>query len=314
MDIKRNHVRLMGTGHYTPEKILTNLDLEKIVDTTDEWITTRTGIKERRIADSNEDTSDLAAKAAEDAIVSSHYDREKIDLIIVATFTPDKKSPNVANYVQAKLGLNHKSITAFDINAACTGFIYALNVASQMLSSGNYASALVIGSEKISKVTDYTDRNTCVLFGDGSGAAILESTSKGKPWLFYTASRGDLDNILYVDQFVHMEGQKVYQFASKAIDQSIRLLLDEDPQTLAELSIIIPHQANLRIIQSAAKSLNLPMECFFVNVNKYGNTSAASIAIALDEYLKQSTTPQNQNIILVGFGAGLTWGACRITT
>jgi len=313
MDIKRNQIRLMGTGHYTPEKILTNADLEKIVDTTDEWITSRTGIKARRIANAEEDTSDLATKAAMDCISSSGYDQDKIDLIIVATFTPDKKSPSVANYVQAKLGLNYHNITAFDINAACSGFIFALNIASQMLSSGNYQSALVIGSEKISKVTDYTDRNTCVLFGDGSGAVILESSQNTKPWLFYTASKGDLENILYVDDYVHMEGQKVYQFASKAIDQSIRLLLDDDQTKPEDLSIIIPHQANLRIIQSAAKALNLPMDHFFVNVEKYGNTSAASIAIALDEYLKQQTVIEERTIIMVGFGAGLTWGACRIT-
>jgi 3-oxoacyl-[acyl-carrier-protein] synthase-3 len=313
MDVKQNQIKLVASGHYTPERILTNHDLESIVDTNDEWITSRTGIKERRIASDDEDTSDLATKAALNAIESSNYDTSKIDLIIVATFTPDYKSPSVANFVQAKLGLNNQSITAFDMNAACTGFIYALNVASQMLSSNNYKSALVIGAEKISKVTDYTDRNTCVLFGDGSGAVIIESTSNQKPWLFYAASKGDLDKILYVDNYVHMDGQKVYQFASKAIDSSIRLLLDFDYSKPSDLTVIIPHQANLRIIQSAAKSLDLPMDHFFVNVHQYGNTSAASIAIALDEYLKTNHDILPRTMILVGFGAGLTWGACRIT-
>lgn len=312
MDVKKNQIRLVATGHYTPEKILTNADLEKIVDTTDDWITSRTGIKERRIAE-NEDNSDMAAKAALDAIQKSNYDKSKIDLIIVATFTPDLKSPNVANFVQAKIGLNDYSITAFDINAACTGFIYAINVASQMLSTGNYQSALVIGSEKISKVTDFTDRNTCVLFGDGAGAVILEPAKDVKPWLFYTASKGDLDLILYVDAYVHMDGQKVYQFASKAIDSSIRILLDYDSMKPEDLACIIPHQANIRIIQSAAKSLGLPMDHFYVNVQKYGNTSAASIGIALDEYLTEFPSEEERTLILVGFGAGLTWGACRIT-
>lgn len=312
MDVKQNQIRLVSTGHYAPPKILTNADLEKIVDTSDEWITTRTGIKERRIAE-NEANSDLATKAALAAIEKANYDIKKIDLIIVATFTPDYKSPNVANFVQAKLGLNNRPITAFDINAACTGFIYALNVAAQMLSSGNYQSALVIGSEKISKVTDYTDRNTCVLFGDGAGAVILEPTKNAKPWLFFTASRGDQDLILYVDEYVHMDGQKVYQFASKAIDSSIRLLLDFDGMKPQDLAAIIPHQANIRIIQSASKSLGLPIDHFFVDLHKYGNTSAASIAIALDEYLDLYKSEEERTLILVGFGAGLTWGAARIT-
>jgi len=312
MDVKQNQIRLVSTGHYAPPKIVTNADLEKIVDTTDEWITTRTGIKERRIAE-NEDNSDMATKAALSAINKANYDRNKIDLIIVATFTPDFKSPNVANFVQAKLGLNDLPITAFDVNAACTGFIYALNIASQMLSTGNYQSALVIGSELISKVTDYTDRNTCVLFGDGAGAVILEPTKNAKPWLFFTASKGDLDTILYVDDYVHMDGQKVYQFASRAIDSSIRLLLDFDSSKPEDLAAIIPHQANIRIIQSAAKSLGLPMDHFFVNLHKYGNTSAASIAIALDEYLDENKSEEERTLILVGFGAGLTWGAARIT-
>ncbi len=313
MDIKANEIRLIGTGHYAPPRILTNADLEKIVDTSDDWISTRTGIKERRIADDEIDTSDLAYLAAKDAIESSNINPSMIDLIIVATFTADLKSPSVANFVQAKLGLNELPITAFDINAACTGFIYALNVASQMLQSGNYECALVIGSEKISKVTDYTDRNTCVLFGDGAGAVILERGNETLPWYFFTASKGDLDKILYVDDYVHMDGQKVYQFATKAIDSAIRLLLDYDGKTPQDIDMIIPHQANLRIIQSAAKSLNLGLDHFFINLHKYGNTSAASIAIALDEYLKTASSDKLRTLIMVGFGAGLTWGACRIT-
>ncbi|MGD9910160.1 MAG: beta-ketoacyl-ACP synthase III [Candidatus Izemoplasmatales bacterium] len=311
--MKSNQIKLIGSGHFTPERILSNADLEKIVETTDEWITTRTGIKERRIASDGVDTSDLATEAARRAIESAGIDPATIDLIIVATFTPDYKSPSVANIVQAKLGLNANPITAFDVNAACTGFIYALNVAAQMLKSENFHRALVIGSEKISKVTDFTDRNTCVLFGDGAGAVILERGDSTTPWNFFAASKGDLDNILYVDNYVHMEGQKVYQFATRAIDSAIRLLLDYDQTSVDEIDMIIPHQANLRIIQSAAKSLELGLDRFYVNLHKYGNTSAASIAIALDEYLRSTPSDKLRTLILVGFGAGLTWGACKIT-
>ncbi|MBU1145703.1 MAG: ketoacyl-ACP synthase III [Firmicutes bacterium] len=306
------NIKVISTGHYVPEKILSNHDLEQIVSTTNEWIVSRTGIKNRRIAE-GENTSDLAVKAAKDAILSSNYDTSKIDLIIVATFTPDYKSPSVASLVQAKLGLNNQEITAFDLNAACTGFIYALNVASRMLESKAFKSALVIGAEVISKVTDYTDRNTCVLFGDGAGAVLLELTNEYKPAMFYTASKGDLDKILYVDEFVHMDGQKVYQFASKAIEKSILKLLEFDKSSFDKIDTIIPHQANLRIIQSASKSLKIPMENFFLNIELYGNTSAASCAIALDEYVKSSVDTENQAVLLVAFGAGLTWGGARLT-
>jgi 3-oxoacyl-[acyl-carrier-protein] synthase III len=307
-----NQVKVVSTGHYVPEQILTNFDLEKIVQTTDEWIRTRTGIKNRRIA-KGENTSDLASKAALDAIQKSKYDASKIDLIIVATFTPDYASPAVANMVQAKLGLNDHDITCFDINAACTGFIYALNVATQMLQGGHYQSALVIGAEVISKVTDWTNRDTCVLFGDGAGAIILENTEEEKTAYFYTASKGDLDNIIYVDNYVHMDGQRVYQFATRAIESSIAKVLNECNLTNEQVTKIIPHQANLRIIQNAAKNLHFDMDKFFINIDKYGNTSAASIIIALDEYIGSLDEINNQKIILVGFGAGFTWGSALLT-
>jgi 3-oxoacyl-[acyl-carrier-protein] synthase-3 len=307
-----NQVKVVTTGHYVPNQILTNFDLEKIVQTTDEWIHTRTGIRNRRIA-KGENTSDLAAKAALDAIQKAQYDSSKIDLIIVATFTPDYASPAVANMVQAKLGLNDRDITCFDLNAACTGFIYALNVATQMLQGGHYQSALVIGAEVISKVTDWTNRDTCVLFGDGAGAVILENTQEDKPAYFYTASKGDLDNIIYVDNHVHMDGQRVYQFATRAIESSIAKVLTECNMTNEQVTKIIPHQANLRIIQNAAKNLHFDMDKFFINIEKYGNTSAASIIIALDEYIGSLDDVNNQKIILVGFGAGFTWGSALLT-
>jgi len=312
MNKTKNNINVVATGHYVPDQILSNSDLEKIVDTSDEWIFSRTGIKNRRIA-KGETTSDLATKAAKNAIESVNYNMEKIELIIVATFTADFLSPAVANLVQAKLGLNHKEIACFDINAACAGFIYALNVASQMLNSGAYKSALVIGAEVISKVVDFTNRDTCVLFGDGAGAIILENTEKTKPAYFFTSSKGDLDKIIYVDSNIHMDGQRVYQFATRAIESSIAKVLTECGLENHEISKIIPHQANLRIIQNAAKNLHFSMDKFFLNIDQYGNTSAASIIIALDEYRKSALTVEDQHIILVGFGAGFTWGSALLT-
>lgn len=307
-----NQVKVISTGHYVPEQVLTNFDLEKIVQTSDEWIHTRTGIKNRRIA-KGENTSDLATKAALDAIQSVGYDPNNIDIIIVATFTPDYKSPSVANMVQAKLGLSDRDIVCFDINAACTGFIYALNVATQMLHSGIYKSALVIGAEVISKVLDWTNRDTCVLFGDGAGAIILEHTQESKPAYFYTASKGELDKIIYVDDYVHMDGQRVYQFATRAIESSIAKILHECELTNEQVTKIIPHQANLRIILNAAKNLHFEMDKFYINIEKYGNTSAASIIIALDEYRKGLSNCNDHKVILVGFGAGFTWGSALLT-
>jgi 3-oxoacyl-[acyl-carrier-protein] synthase-3 len=312
MNKKINNVKVVSTGHYVPDQILTNFDLEKMVQTSDEWIYSRTGIKNRRIA-KGETTSDLATKAALNAIENGNIDKDKIDLIIVATFTADYLSPAVANLVQAKLGLNDRDITCFDINAACTGFIYALNVATQMLNAGNYQCALVIGAEVISKIVDFTDRDTCVLFGDGSGAIILENTTENKPAYFYTASKGDLDQIIYVDNYIHMDGQRVYQFATRAIEGSIAKVLEDCNLENSDIGKIIPHQANLRIIRNAAKNLNFSMDKFFLNIEKYGNTSAASIIIALDEHIRSSADVTDQKVILVGFGAGFTWGSALLT-
>lgn len=311
MGLDRGFFKIVSTGRFTPAGILTNNDLEKIVDTSDEWIVSRTGIKERRITN-GQTTSDLATLAAKKAIEKVGYDKEKIDMIIVATFTPDLKSPSVASMVQAKLGLKKTGIMCFDINAACTGFIYALNVAERMLHSGSHRSALVIGAEVISKVTDYKDRNTCVLFGDGAGAVILEK-DETKEVIFNVSSKGDEDLILYVDEHVNMDGPKVYQFASRVIKSSVEEVLAFGHILKSKIRKIIPHQANIRIIQSASKALNIPLDTFFVNIHKYGNTSAASIPIALDEMLDEETMEENDKIIMVGFGAGLTYGACALT-
>jgi 3-oxoacyl-[acyl-carrier-protein] synthase-3 len=311
MGLDKGYFKVVSTGHYTPEGVLSNKDLEKIVDTSDEWITTRTGIKERRISN-GKTTSDLAAMAAKNAIEKADFDKEKIDLIIVATFTAELRSPSVACRVQSILGLNHEGILAFDVNAACTGFIYALNVAERMLQSGSYRSALVIGAEVISRVTDYKDRNTCVLFGDGAGAMILER-DESKEVIFSVETQSDDDLILYVDDFVSMNGQKVYQFASRILKTRVNGVLEHGDIDKDDIKMIIPHQANIRIIQSASKALKIPMERFFVNIHKYGNTSAASIPIALDEMLENQQMESGDKVVLVGFGAGLTSGACALT-
>lgn len=309
---KQNNIKVVSTGRYVPEQIVTNQDFEKIIDTTDEWIFSRTGIKERRKV-TFEETSDLAYFAATDAINKVNYDKSKIDLIIVATFTPDCASPATANFLQAKLGLNDQDIACFDINAACTGFIYAINVASQMLNSGAYNSALVIGAEVISKVTNYQDRNTCVLFGDGAGAIILENTTDSKPASFYTSSRGDVEKTIIVNPLIHMEGRRVYAFATKVLEESIRKILVENSLTKDDIDIFIPHQANIRIIESAARSLDIEIEKFYLNIERYGNTSAASIAIAFDEYLESIPDRNNKRVVFVGFGGGFTWGAALLT-
>lgn len=311
MALDKGYFKVVSTGHFTPEGVLSNQDLEKIVDTTDEWITSRTGIKERRIVN-GKNTSDLAAIAAMNAIEKANYDKDKIDLIIVATFTAEIRSPSMACRVQAKLGLDKPGLLAFDINAACTGFIYALNIAERMMHSGSYKSALVIGAEVISKVTDYKDRNTCVLFGDGAGAMILEK-DESKEVIFNVQTKSDDDLILYVDDYVNMNGPKVYQFASRVIKSSVDGVLEYGNIDRSKVKKIIPHQANIRIIQSASKALKIPMESFFVNIHKYGNTSAASIPIALDEMLNEETMEAGDKVILVGFGAGLTSGACSLT-
>ncbi|HEY8363949.1 MAG TPA: beta-ketoacyl-ACP synthase III [Haloplasmataceae bacterium] len=308
----KNNLKVVSTGSYAPSNIMTNFDFEKIVDTSDEWIVQRTGIKKRHIV-TDENTSDLAYKAALKAIEKVNYDTSKIDLIVVATFTPDYLSPGVSNLVQAKLGLSEQDITCFDINTGCTGLIYALNVVSLMLNSGKYQSALLIGSEVISKVIDYKDRNTCVLFGDGAGCLILENTEEDKSAYVYTTSQGELEKALYVDRYVHMDGKKVYQFALGAMEDGIKKVLNAANLTLDDISKIIPHQANIRIIQSVAKSLNLDIDKFYINIDKYGNTSAASIAIALDEYINSKENVENEKVLLVGFGSGFTYGAAILT-
>lgn len=309
---KANYMKVVSTGKYAPEKIMTNQDFEKIMETSDEWITTRTGIKRRHIAKDDETTVDLAYAAAKDAINKANYDVNQIDLIIVATLTAPVKTPSVANLIQAKLGLNDKQVMTFDLNAACSGFVYALEVASGLLAGGRFKSALVIGAEKMTSILDYTDRASCILFGDGAGAAIVEpSTDKAHQVSFYNGSRGDDTGILWIDPVVRMDGKKVYSFAIDIMPKAIEKVLSEANLTLDDIDVIIPHQANLRIIQSVAKTMGLPLDKFLVNIDEYGNTSSASIPITLDEYKTQQKS--SKRILMVGFGGGFTWGAAILT-
>jgi 3-oxoacyl-[acyl-carrier-protein] synthase-3 len=304
-------IKLIGTGKYVPKGLITNADLEKMVDTTDEWILTHTGIKTRHKVE-GETTADLAYQAALNAIEKAKFDKEMIDAIIVATITPDFASPSMAAVVQARLGLNHRDITCFDINAACTGFVYALQVAAALLNSPKYRHILVIGAETLTKIMDYTDRNTCILFGDGAGALLVGRGQAHQTVSFYTASEGDMEDVLSVKEVLRMQGRRVFKFAINAIEKSINRLLELDGSRLDMVTKIIPHQANYRIIEGVAELKKLPLNKFFLNLEHYGNTSAASIPIALDEYVAASPLQPGSKLMLVGFGAGLTWGGALI--
>ncbi|MBO5780892.1 MAG: ketoacyl-ACP synthase III [Opitutales bacterium] len=321
---------IAGTGSYLPEKIITNHDIAKTVDTSDEWVYTRSGIKERRIAQSEEAASDMALISAKRALENAKLKPEDIDLVIVTTVTPDMMFPSTACILQAKLGIRN-NIPCFDIEAACSGFVYGVEVASKMMKSGYYKNALVVSSEKLSGILDWQDRNTCVLFGDGSGAVVL-STSEEK-------DVGILDTVLGADgsdtatlklpaggslmpasketvenrqHFIQMNGREVFKHAVKIMGEKSFEVIERYGITPEEISLLIPHQANTRIIESVAKRLKLPMEKVFVNIEKYGNTSSASIPIALDEALKSGKIKKGDYILFVAFGAGLTWGATLV--
>ncbi len=319
---------IVGTGSAVPEKVLTNFDLEKIVDTTDEWIRTRTGIEKRHIAADGQNTSDLAAEAAQNALKSAGMDASELDYIIMASITGDVGFPSTACFVQQKI--NAVNATAFDISAACTGFIYALELADTLIRAEKAENILVIGAELLSRVTDYTDRTTCVLFGDGAGAAILRP-SDGERGLLKTLtySDGSLHNLLHIPGFgtknlptqkniddkmfyVQMAGREVFKYAVTSMGDAAVKVIKESGITSDDVHLLISHQANLRIIDATAKRINLPSEKVFVNVNNYGNTSAASIPLALDEAVKTGRLKENETVVLVAFGAGFTWGSAAL--
>jgi len=319
---------LLGVGSYVPDKILDNNELSQNVATSDEWIRTRTGIKERRIASSCQSTSDLAYFAAQKAIKSANVEPEEIDLVIVATITPDMAFPSTACLLQHKLGLG--KVACFDLEAACSGFLYSLDVADGMLSSGRYKCALVIGAEKMSSILDWEDRTTCVLFGDGAGAAILKREGDGpqllgfrsgadgsNPSLLHQPAGGSkqpasLNTIKNREHFLKMNGKEIFKSAVRVMERATRELLEANGFGTTDVDHVIPHQANVRIVESLAQRLEIPIDKFFCNLDRHGNTSAASIPIALDEAVSKQIFKKGDLAVMVAFGAGLTWSSTLV--
>ena len=319
---------LLGVGSYVPDKILDNNELSQNVATSDEWIRTRTGIKERRIASSCQSTSDLACFAAQKAIKSANVEPEEIDLVIVATITPDMAFPSTACLLQHKLGLG--KVACFDLEAACSGFLYSLDVADGMLSSGRYKCALVIGAEKMSSILDWEDRTTCVLFGDGAGAAILKREGDGpqllgfrsgadgsNPSLLHQPAGGSkqpasLNTIKNREHFLKMNGKEIFKSAVRVMERATRELLEANGFGTTDVDHVIPHQANVRIVESLAQRLEIPIDKFFCNLDRHGNTSAASIPIALDEAVSKQIFKKGDLAVMVAFGAGLTWSSTLV--
>lgn len=319
-------IEIKGFGSYVPKHVVTNDDLSKIVDTNDEWISTRTGIKERRISQ-GEDTSVLATSAAENAMKKANISAEDIDLIIVATVSPDCFCPSVSCIVQKNIGA--KNAMAFDINAACSGFIFAFQTASSLLKcNDNFNNALIIGAEVLSKITNWEDRSTCVLFGDGAGAAIISKTDSKKVLRFFSKSEGEKGEALeigarnvqnpfireYLEKYpyIKMDGGAIFRFASLVIVKAVKKLLDEENLSLDDIDYIIPHQANARIIAYAAKKMHVGIDKFYLNLDKFANTSSATIPIALSEMQDKNILKEGMKIIMVGFGGGLTYGSALV--
>ncbi|HWA27286.1 MAG TPA: beta-ketoacyl-ACP synthase III [Lacunisphaera sp.] len=323
-------VIIAGVGSYAPAKVLTNHDLSKIVDTSDEWIFTRSGIRERRIAAADEACSDLAIKAATAALADAKVNAADIDLLIVATCTPDHPLPSTACLVQHKLGVPAHA-TCFDIAAACSGFLYALEIAYGQLQTNRYRRALIIGAEKLSTITDWTDRTTCVLFGDGAGAAVLSKVDQPGIGIIGTdlGADGEFVDNLYIpaggsrapasadsvakhDHCIRMNGREVFKSAVRVMETVAREMMEQHEITPDQISLVVPHQANIRIIEALAGNLKLPLEKFYVNLDRYGNTSSATIPLALDEARRAGRIKSGDLTLLVAFGAGLTYGATLI--
>lgn len=322
------HARITGTGSYAPKKIITNHDLEKLVDTSDEWITERTGIKERRIAEKNETTSDLAYEASAKALKAARLAAQDVDLILAATTTPDMIMPSLGCMLQEKLGA--KKAAAFDIYAACSGFIYGLSVADAFIKSETYRNILLVGAESLSRFVDWEDRTTCVLFGDGAGAVVIQRHA-GKRGVLSTHlhSDGSLGGLLNVPaggalhpathdtvrrrmHFIKMKGNETFKVAVRALEDAVQEALDHNKIKPEEIDFLVPHQANLRIIQAMAQRLDMPMEKVVLTIHKYGNTSAASIPMALDEAVRDGRIKENQLLLFEAFGGGLTWASALV--
>src|SRR6202171_5137089 len=321
-------VSIIGTGSYVPEKILTNEDLSRMVDTSDEWITTRTGIKQRRIAAKDEQTSDMASKAALKAIEQAKISPADVDLILVATATPDMLFPATACFVQKKIGA--KNAACLDISAACAGFLFGVEIAQQFITSHTYDTVLVIGADKLTSITTWADRNPCVLFGDGAGAAVLKHRGSTHGVIStHIGSDGEFTDILFMPgggsrcpitkenahmnlATIHMTGKEVYKQAVTAMLAASKKALDQAGLTIDDIACVIPHQANLRIIEAIADRLKIPLDRFYVNLDKYGNTSAAAVAMALDEANRTGRIKRGDYVLMVVFGGGLTWASTII--
>lgn len=322
------YVGILGTGSYVPEQVLSNADLEKMVDTSDEWIVTRTGIRERRIAAADQAASDLALEAARKALQASGIGPEDLDLIIVATITPDSFFPSTANILQDRLGASKAA--AFDLAAACSGFLYGVVTATQFIRTGAYRHALVVGVDTLSKITNYEDRNTCVLFGDGAGAVVVGPVPEGYGLLsFELGSEGaggeylclpaggsrmpaSLETVEKKLHTIHMNGPEVFKFAVRIMQTASLRVIEKAGLQPSEIDFLIPHQANYRIIEAAMRRLELDEGHVVINLDRYGNMSSASIPVALDEALKQNRIKDGDRLVLVGFGGGLTWGAAVV--
>ncbi|MFK8052674.1 MAG: beta-ketoacyl-ACP synthase III [Woeseiaceae bacterium] len=316
--------RIVGTGSYAPEKVLTNADLEKMVETTDDWIQSRTGIKRRHIVADDQNTSDLAIEAARRAMDAAGVKPEEIDFLVVGTTTPDQVFPNVGCLIQEALGIN--PCPTFSLEAACTGFIYALSVADQYVASGSAKCALVIGAEALSRITDWTDRNTCVLFGDGAGAVILKphdehgiiSTHLGadgryRDLLKVSAGASKrVNDVLRGEAFIEMAGNEVFKVAVKTLENIVDVTLEANNIDQSDIDWLIPHQANIRIIKATAKRLRMPMERVVLTVQDFGNTSAASVPMALDIAVRDGRIKPEQTLLLEAFGGGFTWGSALL--
>jgi 3-oxoacyl-[acyl-carrier-protein] synthase III len=321
--------RIIGTGSYVPEKVLSNRDLEQMVETSDEWIVTRTGIKERRIAKENEYTSHMGIQAAERALEAACIEPSQIDLILFATITPDYLFPSTACLLQAKLKMTRAA--AVDIQAACTGYLYALSMAKAFIEAGLYRTVLIVAAEKLSSIVDYKDRNTCILFGDGASAAVVAGSGKGLLVRdICLGADGELSELIGVPaggsrrpasaetiaeglHYLKMEGKEVFKHAVRRMESATKECLDRSGVTQKEISWLIPHQANMRIIESLAKRFEVPIDKVFMTLHKYGNTSASSLGIALDKLLGEHQISNGENLVLTAFGAGLTWGAGLLT-
>ncbi len=315
--------RIAGVGKYLPQRVLTNRDLERMVDTSDAWIQERTGVRERRLAADHETASSMGLEAARQALAQAEIDPADLDLVIVATTTPDGLFPAVACLLQD--GLGAKRAGAFDINAACVGFLSAVATASQFIASGVHRRVLVVGSDVLSRIIDWEDRSTCVLFGDGAGAVVLEASERGGPLSFVLRSDGSGASTLYAPgpcgppgsaqpgrYLVEMDGRQIFKFAVNAMESVTREVVQAAGLELDDIDLVVPHQANLRIINATAKALGLPAERAFVNIDRYGNTSSASIPIALQEACEQGRLHDGDRLLLVSFGGGLVWGGMVI--